>query len=353
MSYSLGNKLKITVFGQSHSDFIGVTIDGLPYGYKPNTELINEYLQRRSGLNDLSTCRREKDEVKFISGLLDGKTCGAPLTSIIENQDVKSKDYSKLKAVPRPSHADYVANVKYLSNYDYRGGGQFSGRMTTPLCIAGAIAIDLLSQQGITIKARIKSIKNVEDGLVSLTNEEPFTTADKFFPTIDEGKAEKMKEVILEAKSQGDSVGGKIECFIYGMPIGVGEPNFDSLESKISSYVFSIPAVKGIEFGNGFDATYLYGSENNDDFYFDNDIVKTKTNNSGGINGGISNGMPIVFTTAIKPTPSIYKEQNSVNLNTKSNETLIIEGRHDPCIVPRALPVIECMTALAIYDLIK
>ncbi len=353
MSYSFGNKLKITVFGQSHSEFIGVTIDGLPYGYIPNENLINYYLKRRSGVKELSTQRQETDEVRFISGLIDGKTCGAPLTCIIENKDVKSKDYTKLKDLPRPSHADYVANVKYMSNYDYRGGGQFSGRMTAPLCIAGAIAIDLLLQKGVTIKARIKSIMDVEDDAISYVTETPFVTNDEFFPTINTQKASKMKQIILDAKSQGDSVGGKVECFVYGLPIGIGEPNFDGLESRISSNVFSIPAVKGIEFGNGFDSTYLFGSNNNDEFYFIEDKVKTKTNNAGGINGGISNGMPIVFTTAIKPTPSIYKPQNSINLTTKSNETLIIEGRHDPCIVPRALPVIECMTALAIYDLLK
>ena len=354
MYYNENEKIKISVFGQSHSQSIGVTIEGLPSGYTPNQELIKDFLDRRRGLSELSTARREKDEVTFISGLVDGKTCGAPLVAVIKNEDTKSKDYSKLKYTPRPSHADYVANMKYGENYDYRGGGQFSGRMTAPLCIAGAIFSDLLNQKGIKIKAKIQSIKSVNDQHVdyaSVTYND-LKDLDKYFPVKDEEKAKEMKESIVFAKSQGDSVGGKIQCFVFGMPVGVGEPNFDGLESVISSLMFTIPAVKGIEFGNGFEATTLYGSQNNDAFYYDGETVKTKTNNSGGINGGISNGMPIVFTVGIKPTPSIYKEQDTVNLLTKTNEKLVIEGRHDPCITPRAIPVVESMTALAIYQLL-
>lgn len=353
MSYSFGNNIKIMVFGQSHSQAIGVVIDGLPYGYAIDNDKINSLLDRRRGKKELSTPRREVDEVNFLSGLFDGKTCGAPVCAVIYNQDIKSKDYSKLAFIPRPSHADFTASVKY-GNYDYRGGGQFSGRLTAPLCIVGAIAKDLLEKKGITVHTRIKSIHGVSDIPLDYAkvSKQDFDGLDCYFPVIDNGAKQKMEEEILTAKSQGDSVGGSIECFVLGMPIGVGEPNFNGLESEIARLVFSVPAVKGIEFGNGFNSTTLYGSENNDGFYFDGETPKTYTNNAGGINGGISNGMPIAFTVAIKPTPSIFKEQDSVNLNSKENEKLVIQGRHDPCITPRACAVIESVTALAILDLV-
>ncbi len=353
MSYSFGKNIKVTVFGQSHAQAIGVVIDGLPYGYELNQEKINCLLDRRRGKSELSTTRREKDEVNYLSGIFDGKTCGAPLCAVIYNEDTKSKDYSKLKDIPRPSHADFTANQKY-GNYDYRGGGQFSGRLTAPLCIAGAIAKDLLEEKGIFVKSRIKSILDICDEKLDLSKVtvKDFDGLDEYFPVIDQSAKQGMLNAILTAKSQGDSVGGKIECFVFGMPIGVGEPNFDGLESVISSLVFAVPAVKGIEFGNGFDATTIYGSQNNDGFYFDGTTVKTYTNNAGGINGGISNGMPIAFTVGIKPTPSIFKEQDSVNLSEQQNEKLLIQGRHDPCITPRACAVIESVTALAVLDLL-
>ena len=353
MSYSFGNNVKVTVFGQSHADAIGVVIDGLPYGYEINTQSIDALLERRKGKNQLSTMRREPDQVKFLSGLFNGKTCGAPVCAVIYNQDAKSGDYEKTKDIPRPSHADFTASEKY-GNYDYRGGGQFSGRLTAPLCIAGAIAKDLLEEKGIYIKTRIKSILDIEDEKIdyATVSKADFDGLDQNFPVRSDDAKEKMENAVLTAKSNGDSVGGKVECFVLGMPVGVGEPNFDGFESVISRLVFAIPAVKGIEFGNGFDATKIFGSQNNDGFYFDGKTVKTYTNNAGGINGGISNGMPIAFTVGIKPTPTIFIEQDSVNLDKKENQKFIAQGRHDPCITPRACAVIESVTALAVLDLL-
>lgn len=353
MSFSYGNKLKITLFGQSHSEAIGIIIDGLPSGYEVDNDKICKFLSRRSGTEKLSTSRREVDVPCFLSGIADGKTCGAPLTAVLYNKDVRSSDYLSFSGIPRPSHADFVA-VNKFGNYDFRGGGQFSGRMTAPICIVGAILIDLLLKSGIVIKSRIKSIHGInDDGLdLARVSETDFDGMDTMFPTINEDKADKMKEEILSAKQKGDSVGGEIECFVFGMPIGVGEPFFDSLESEIAKLMFSVPAVKGIAFGN-VDCINLYGSENNDGFRMNENKVVTETNNSGGINGGISNGMPIAFTVAIKPTPSISIKQHSVDMQKKENVDLTITGRHDPCIVPRAAAVIESMTAIAIYNLLK
>lgn len=343
-----GLALRLSIFGQSHSEAIGMTLDGLPAGLPIDLEKLQAFLNRRApGQNDWSTPRREEDRPEFLCGLRDGYTCGAPLTAIIRNTNTRSRDYTQLKITPRPGHADYTAEVKYRGFQDYSGGGHFSGRLTAPLCIAGGVLKQMLEQRGITIDARIESIAGIRD-------ESLFTAsvADKAFPVVNDMIGEQMREAIQAARAEGDSVGGVIECVVRGLPVGVGEPMFDGLENRIARTVFAVPAVKGIEFGAGFAAANMRGSENNDPFTVCGGTIETLTNNAGGILGGISDGMPVVFRAAIKPTPSIAKEQQSVNLNTMQPEALRITGRHDPCIVPRAVPVIEAAAALAISDLI-
>ena len=343
-----GLALRLSIFGQSHSEAIGMTIDGLPAGLPIDLDKLQAFLNRRApGQNDWSTPRKEEDRPEFLCGLRDGFTCGAPLTAIIHNNNTRPKDYSQLKITPRPGHADYTAEVKYRGFQDYSGGGHFSGRLTAPLCIAGGVLKQMLESKGITVDARIESIAGIRD-------DSPFTAsvADKRFPVVDDAVGEQMRQAIAAARAEGDSVGGVIECVARGLPVGVGEPMFDGLENRIARAVFAVPAVKGIEFGAGFAAANMRGSENNDPFTVRDGKIETLTNNAGGILGGISNGMPVVFRVAVKPTPSIAKEQQSVNLNTMQPEALNITGRHDPCIVPRAVPVIEAAAALAISDLI-
>ncbi len=343
-----GLALRLSIFGQSHSEAIGMTIDGLPAGLPIDLDKLQAFLNRRApGQNDWSTPRREEDRPEFLCGLKDGFTCGAPLTAIIHNNNTRPKDYSQLKITPRPGHADYTAEVKYRGFQDYSGGGHFSGRLTAPLCIAGGVLKQMLESKGITVDARIAAIAGILD-------ESPFTAsvADKRFPVVDDAVGEQMRQAIAAARAEGDSVGGVIECVVRGVPAGIGEPMFDGIENQIARVLFAVPAVKGIEFGAGFAAANMRGSENNDPFTVRDGKVETLTNNAGGILGGISNGMPVVFRVAVKPTPSIAKEQQSVNLNTMQPEALNITGRHDPCIVPRAVPVIEAAAALAISDLI-
>ena len=343
-----GLALRLSIFGQSHSEAIGMTIDGLPAGLAIDMEKLQTFLNRRApGQNDWSTPRKEEDRPEFLCGLRDGFTCGAPLTAIIHNNNTRPKDYSQLKITPRPGHADFTAERKYRGFQDYSGGGHFSGRLTAPLCIAGGVLKQMLESKGITVDARIAAIAGIRD-------DSPFTAsvADKRFPVVDDAVGEQMREAIRAARAEGDSVGGVIECAVRGLPVGIGEPMFDGLENQIARAVFAVPAVKGIEFGAGFAAANMRGSENNDPFTVRDGRIETLTNNAGGILGGISNGMPVVFRVAVKPTPSIAKEQQSVNLNTMQPEALSITGRHDPCIVPRAVPVIEAAAALAISDLI-
>ena len=343
-----GLALRLSIFGQSHSEAIGMTIDGLPAGLPIDLDKLQAFLNRRApGQNDWSTPRKEEDRPEFLCGLKDGFTCGAPLTAIIHNNNTRPKDYSQLKITPRPGHADYTAELKYRGFQDYSGGGHFSGRLTAPLCIAGGVLKQMLESKGITVDARIESIAGIRD-------DSPFTAsvADKRFPVVDDAVGEQMREAIAAARTEGDSVGGVIECVVRGLPVGLGEPMFDGIENQIARVLFAVPAVKGIEFGAGFAAANMRGSENNDPFTVRDGKVETLTNNAGGILGGISNGMPVVFRVAVKPTPSIAKEQQSVNLNTMQPEALSITGRHDPCIVPRAVPVIEAAAALAISDLI-
>lgn len=356
MSCSFGNNIKITIFGQSHSDAIGVVIDGLPAGFKIDTEKTAAFMARRApGQNDLSTPRKEADEVKILSGVVDNVTCGAPLCAVIENTNTRSGDYDKLRILPRPSHSDFAAMMKHNGFNDIRGGGNFSGRLTAPLCFAGAVCMQMLEEKGISIGAHISSIGRVNDEKFdpANVNETDFENLlKKSFPVINDKQGELMRKEIYDAKGMGDSVGGTIECAVVGMPVGIGDPIFDGIENRISSAVFGIPAVKGIEFGAGFESARMTGSENNDDFISVDGKIRTATNNHGGILGGISSGMPIVFRCAIKPTPSIGREQQSVNTETGGEEKLVIGGRHDPCIVPRAVPCVEAAAAIVIADYI-
>lgn len=353
MSSSIGKILKITVFGESHSDAIGVVIDGIPAGIKLDTEEIGREMKRRApGNNALSTPRKEADLPEIKSGFFNGRTTGTPLCAVILNTNTRSKDYKP--DILRPSHSDFTAKERYQGFSDYRGGGHFSGRLTAPIVFAGAIAKQYLKSNGVDIYAHIKSIQNVEDASFDGVNFDK-TIAEKLktmeLPVLLEKKAEPMRAAILSAKSELDSVGGVIECCIVGAKAGIGNPLFESVESRLSAMMFSVPAVKGIEFGAGFDITKMRGSEANDSFCMDNEEIKTVTNNNGGINGGITNGMPIIFRVAIKPTPSIAKLQQTVNYREKQNCSIEIEGRHDPCIVQRAVCVIEAACAITLADM--
>lgn len=341
-----GEHLHLTIFGQSHAPAIGMTLEGLPAGEAIDMEALQGFLNRRApGQNEWSTPRKEADVPEFLSGLVGNVTCGAPLTAIIRNTNTRSGDYAGLSVVPRPGHADFTAAVKYGGHADFAGGGAFSGRLTAPLCIAGGICLQLLRRRGITVISRIAAIGGVTD-TAPLTA----STAGKPFPVVEDAAGEAIRAAIAAAKAEGDSVGGIIECAVLGLPVGLGGPLFDGMEGKIASIIFGIPAVKGIEFGAGFSAAALRGSENNDAFTVENGTVKTVTNHCGGILGGITNGMPLTFRTAFKPTPSIAKEQQSVNLTSLTPETLRVQGRHDPCIVPRAVPCVEAAAAVAVYD---
>ena len=355
MSSMFGNKLKISIFGESHGKGIGVVIDGLPSGLKIDLNYIEKQMTRRSpGRNNLSTPRRESDKFNILSGLFQGKTTGTPLCATIENQDKKSKDYTSIKTVIRPGHSDYTGFAKYSGYNDYRGSGHFSGRITAPLLFAGSIAMYILEKyKGITIGTRIKSIYNITDiSEIKVDDNGLNELKDMNFPVFSVEKGILMEQEILKAKENGDSVGGVTETFILNVPKGYGEPFFDSVESKMSHMIFSIPAVKGIEFGEGFKVSEMKGSTANDQYYVNEGCILTYSNNSGGILGGITNGMPIIFRTAIKPTPSISRLQKTVDISTMKNKTVQIEGRHDPCIVPRAVPVIEGAAALVVLDLI-
>ncbi len=346
MGNCYGENLKITIFGQSHSPAIGVTIEGLPSGFEIDQAALAAFMARRApGKNAYSTARREADAPEFIAGLANGKTCGAPVTAIIRNGDTRSQDYAPMKDVPRPGHADYTARVKYGEARDYAGGGQFSGRLTAPLCIAGGLCLQWLAREGVQVISRIASIGGVKDD-----GELCASTADKPFPVVDDERGKLMRACIAEARTAGDSVGGVVECAVLNLSAGLGDPMFGGMENRISSIVFGIPAVKGIEFGAGFEAARMLGSENNDAFIVEDGQVKTLTNHCGGILGGITNGMPVVFRAAFKPTPSIARAQQSVNMQTLEAAPLTVGGRHDPCIVPRAVPCVEAAAAIAAFD---
>ncbi|WP_294382221.1 chorismate synthase [uncultured Clostridium sp.] len=357
MSGMWGSKIKLSIFGESHGNAIGITIDGLPAGFSIDMDKIMMEMARRApGKSSLSTPRKESDIPEILSGYFEGKTTGAPLCAIIRNSNTKSKDYSKLKDVMRPGHADYTGAVRYKGFNDYRGGGHFSGRITAPLVFAGAICKQILEVKGIIVSAHINSIGKIKDCsfLESDISDELLNSfKEKELPLINTKLEDEMRQEILSARSSGDSIGGTIECAILGVSPGIGDPFFDSVESTLAHLMFSVPAVKGIEFGKGFDISKMRGSEANDEYYLENGNIKTKTNNNGGILGGITNGMPIIFNVAIKPTASIFKEQNTVNIVTMEETTLCIEGRHDPCIVQRALPVIEAVAAIGITELMN
>ena len=327
-----------------------MTLDGIPAGLPVDFDRLQAFLSRRApGNKDYATARKEADCPEFLSGIVDGFTCGAPITAIIRNTNTRSGDYENLKDCPRPGHADYTAQIKYGGYQDVAGGGHFSGRLTAPLCIAGGLCIQWLEAKGIQIGAHIHSIYGIEDNNFDMIAPQIDQIAADF-PVLNATCGKQMQEAIAKAKSEGDSVGGIIECAVVGLPAGVGDPMFDGMENRISQIVFGVPAVKGVEFGIGFASAYRKGSNNNDPFIIENGQVKTATNHAGGILGGITNGMPLIFRAAIKPTPSIAMTQQSINLSKMEQTELTVHGRHDPCIVPRAVPVIEAAAAIAVFD---
>jgi len=355
VSSEFGKIIKVSVFGQSHGKAIGVLIDGLPAGEAIDMEELNAFLdRRRPGKGPLSTARKETDTPVFLSGLEEGRTCGAPLCAVIENADQRSKDYSELLDKPRPGHADYTANVKWGGQADMRGGGHFSGRLTAPLCVAGGIAKQLLARQGVFVGAHLAAAAGIADKSFPLhpTAELFAAVAGKPFPVLDNEAGERMQAAILAAKNGLDSVGGIVECAAVGLPAGLGDPMFDGVENRLASALFGIPAVKGVEFGSGFAAAAVRGSENNDPFTLEERKIVTASNNAGGVLGGITTGMPIVLRAAFKPTPSIGRPQRTVSLSAMEDTELTIRGRHDPCIAHRAVPVVEAVTAAVLLDML-
>ena len=356
MSTHYGKNIDIEIYGGSHDKNIGIIIKGLPIGTKIDHEKLLAFMDRRKpGTNAFSTARRETDIPEFIEGVRNGIITENTVHAVIYNTNQRSGDYTSLSCIPRPSHADYAAMMKYGKEVDLRGGGHFSGRLTAPLCIAGAICLQLLQEKGIYIGAHLYSVGNQNDtpfDEVNLSQEDLYALHKSDFPVINAECGEKMMQEILDAKTVGDSVGAVIECAVTGLPTGLGEHMFWGVENRISSIVFGIPAVKGIEFGNAFDCSKKRGSETNDAFYTDGQKIYTKTNNCGGILGGMTNGMPLIFRAAMKPTPSIAREQDSVDMNTMTNVKLSVGGRHDPCVAVRAVPVFEAAAAIAIFDML-
>ncbi|NLM72757.1 MAG: chorismate synthase [Clostridiaceae bacterium] len=356
MSSIFGDRLKISVFGESHGPAIGVVVDGLPSGIALDFDKIaGEMARRRPDSGPYSTKRKEMDEVEILSGLFNGRTTGTPLSAIIRNKDTISAHYNAMERLARPGHADFSGYVRYKGFNDYRGGGHFSGRLTAPLVFAGAVAKQILEEQQIFIGAHIDSILDIKDigfDKTNITREQLMALSEMDIPVNDRSCHAQYLEIIDNARKNGDSVGGIIEAAIIGLPAGIGSPIFDNVEAKLSSILFSVPAVKGVEFGEGFSITKMYGSEANDSFYTDGSKIMTRTNNNGGINGGITNGMPVVLRVAIKPTSSISIEQDTVDIKSFENTTIKVHGRHDSCIVPRAVPVVEAACAVAICDLL-
>lgn len=353
MRNTIGSALTVTLFGESHGKAIGAIIDGLAPGLSVDTDFIKHYLSLRRPYGLISTARHEADNFQIDSGVYNGKTTGAPLCIRIENTDTRSGDYSELAEKMRPGHADYTSAVKYNGFSDPRGGGHFSGRITAALVAAAAVILPALQKKRIFIGTHILSCAGISDRGFSELEKDISELSSMSFPVFDADAAEKMHSEILSAKAQGDSVGGILETAVCGLPPALGEPWFDSVESLIAHAAFSVPAVKGIEFGAGFRFAEMRGSEANDAFYYDeNGFVKTKTNNNGGINGGITNGMPIIFRCAVKPTPTISKPQATVNIKSRENTRLSVSGRHDPCIVHRARAVIDSVSALVVADML-
>ncbi len=348
MSSTYGENLKLSIFGQSHGPAIGMTLDGIPAGLPVDAEELQEFLNRRApGQNDWSTPRKEEDRPEFLGGVLDGYTCGAPIAAVIYNKNTRSGDYANLKDCPRPGHADYTAQIKYGGFQDAAGGGHFSGRLTAPLCIAGGLCRQWLAEMGIEISAHIESIGGVRDDRFDPIHPETDLVGSEF-PVLSPAAGFQMMDAIAQARAAGDSIGGTVECAITGLPAGIGEPMFGGAESRIAQIIYGIPAVKGLEFGT----VQSHGSMNNDAYTVENGEITTKTNHSGGILGGITNGMPVIFRVSLKPTPSISMEQQSVSLSEMAEKELTVKGRHDPCIVPRAVPVVEAAAAIAVFDMI-
>ncbi len=355
MSSEFGKNLRVSVFGESHGPAVGVTVSGFPAGESVDMDELQRFLARRApGNSPLTTPRKEADQPEFLSGIRNGILTGSPFTAVIRNTNTRSGDYNGFTDTPRPSHADYTAWVKWHGAADMRGGGHFSGRLTAPLCIAGGIAGQILSRKGIFIGAHLAAVGEAEDDRYPLfpTRELFERTAAKPFPVLNDEKGTAMQDLIRRAAGKGDSIGGMIECAAFGLPAGLGDPMFDGIESLLSAALFGIPGVKGVSFGSGFDCIKMYGSEHNDPFYIEKDEVRTASNHSGGIQGGITNGMPLVLRIAMKPTASIAKKQQTVSLSAMEAAEIEIHGRHDPCIAVRAVPVAEAVTALVLLDLI-
>lgn len=356
MGSTFGEQLKISIFGESHGNGIGVVIDGFPAGVQWDEDFVLKEMSRRKPSSAPgSTPRREADLPKILSGIYQGKTSGAPICAVIENTDTRSGDYTQFARTPRPGHADFTGSVRYNGFQDPRGGGHFSGRLTAPLVFAGAMAKLALSKRSITVGAHIRRIGSVEDvsfSSLNVTDALLNTITSSEYPVIDKASLEDMISLTEKIRSQGDSIGGAVECAIYGMPAGIGSPIFGAVESRLSSALFAIPGVHGVEFGSGFAGAQMRGSENNDPFIVDNGAVRTTSNNHGGILGGITSGMPIIFSCAFKPTASIFTEQDTVDLQTMQQAKLSIKGRHDPCIVYRAVPVVEACAAIVSLDLL-
>lgn len=352
MKNTFGNSITVTLFGESHGLAIGAVLDGIAPGIKIDEEYINSKLEQRKAKGKISTKRHEADAFEIVSGVFNGYTTGTPLCIIIKNEDVKSKDYDQMSRIARPGHADLTAFYKYKGFEDFRGGGHFSGRITAPLVAAGAILMKALEDKGIYIGTHIKKCHNICDRNFEILKEDIDLLSKLQFPVLDETIAMKMTRDIEKASEEGDSLGGILETAVLGVPEGVGEPWFDSVESMLSHGLFSIPAVKGVEFGAGFDIATMLGSEANDAYRYEGDKVVTTSNNNGGVNGGITNGMPILFRTAIKPTPSIFKTQETVDFIKSENTELSLKGRHDPAIVHRARAVVDAVTAIALADLL-
>ena len=356
MSGIYGMNIKMAIYGESHGASIGLVIDGVPPGLKLDLEQIEKEMARRApGKNQLSTQRKESDSFAIQSGFFEGYTTGTPLCVVIKNSDQHSKDYSILKDKMRPGHADYAGFVRYQGFNDYRGGGHFSGRLTAPLVFMGAVAKQALAQAGILVGAHILQIADIKEenfNPLGIDDKKITELAGKVFAVMDDAIGEKMQAKILEAKAELNSVGGVIEAMVTNVTAGLGAPYFDSVESRLSHALFSVPAVKGVEFGDGFGISEMTGAEANDQLHYEEGKVVAETNHNGGITGGITNGMPVIFRVAIKPTPSISREQKTISLQEKCDTTLTIVGRHDPCIVQRAVPVIEAVTAWTMWDLL-
>ena len=350
MKNTFGQSVAVTLFGESHGEYIGAVLDGMAPGLTVDEAFIRHQLSLRRPQGKISTARVEADEFQIVSGVFEGKTTGTPLCILIPNTNTRSKDYDR--NIPRPGHADYTAECKYHGYQDPRGGGHFSGRITAALVAAGAIAISALRQNGILIGTHISRISDICDRNFNSYESDIETLADLSFPVLDSQKADLMRACIEDAASEGDSVGGILETAIIGLPAGIGEPWFDTVEGVLSHALFSIPAVKGVEFGEGFGMADLRGSEANDAMRIQNGRIITTTNHNGGINGGITNGMPVIFRCAVKPTPSIFQEQESVDLASGQNTTLTLQGRHDPAIIHRARVVVDSVAALVLCDLL-